>query len=163
MKKTRIIVSIFLIMISSCVSKKEYTNLENSLMEKNKELATAVLDLDFSTDGILLKEQKNADLEHEIDNLKTEAAENAEILEQTVLSHKFENNGKALQLEDLQTRNAKLKRISFSLNRKNMALKISGDALIKKYDSLAQDNTPLKEKGYVTFVCPLEMKEGARE
>ncbi|MFQ3182807.1 MAG: hypothetical protein ACI9Z4_002421 [Polaribacter sp.] len=163
MKKTRIIASIFLIIISSCVSKKEYTSLENSLMEKNKELATVVLDLDFSADGILLREQKNAALESKINNLKSEAAENAEILEQTVLSHKIENNGNALQVKDLQTSNAKLKKTSYSLNSRNMALKVSGDALIKKYDSLVQDNIPIEKKGYVTFVCPLEMKEGARE
>lgn len=163
MKKIQIIASIFLIIISSCVSKKEYTSLENSLMEKNKELATAVLDLDFSADGLLLNEQKNAALVSEINSLKTEAAENAEIFEETVRSHKIENNGKILQVKDLQTSNAKLKGTSFSLNRKNMALKVSGDALIKKYDSLAQENIPLKEKGYITFACPLEMKEGARE
>jgi hypothetical protein len=163
MKKTQIIASIFLIMISSCVSKKEYTSLENNLMEKNRALTTAVLDLDFSADDLLLEEQKNAALEREINNLKTEVVEDAEILEHIVLSHKIENNGKTLEVENLQTSNAKLKRASFSLNRKHMALKVSGDALIKKYDSLVQDTTPIKEKGYVTFVCPLEMKEGERE
>ena len=69
MKKLLALTTIFVLLLSSCVSKKKYTDLQNANNNTNKELTAANADLGTSSSDLSKEQAKNAALEDKIDYL----------------------------------------------------------------------------------------------
>jgi chemotaxis protein MotB len=69
MKKLIALTSICVLLLSSCVSKKKYTDLQNANNDTNQELATAKSDLGTSSNDLSKEQAKTAALEDKIDYL----------------------------------------------------------------------------------------------
>lgn len=95
MKKLIALSTICVLLLSSCVSKKKYTDLQNANNDTNTELATAKTDLNSSSNDLAKEQAKNAALEDKIDYLLKGNEKTLEFVDNlTVISKSASDNVK---------------------------------------------------------------------
>lgn len=95
MKKLIALTSICVLLLSSCVSKKKYTDLQNANNETNQELTSAKSDLSNSSNDLSKEQAKNVALEDKIDYLLKGNEKTLEFVDNlTVISKSASDNVK---------------------------------------------------------------------
>ncbi len=119
MKKLIALTTICVLLLSSCVSKKKYTELQNANNATNQELSTAKSDLSNSSNDLSKEQAKTAALEDKIDYLLKGNEKTLEFVDNlTVISKSASENVKAT-IEQLGKKDEYIKQIQNANSRRD--------------------------------------------
>ncbi|MDG1804159.1 OmpA family protein [Flavicella sp.] len=153
MKKLIALSTICVLLLSSCVSKKKYTDLQNANNDTNQELATAKTDLNASSSELEKEQAKNAALEDKIDYLLKGNEKTLEFVDNlTVISKSASENVKET-LEQLGKKDEYIKHIQ-NANSKRDSINLAVAFNLKKVldDGLNDEDIQVNIEKTVVYI-----------
>ena len=153
MKKLLALTSIFVLLLSSCVSKKKYTDLQNANSSTNKELTAAISNLGTSSSDLSKEQAKNAALEDKIDYLLKGNERTLEFVDNLTVISKSASNNITETLAQLGKKDEYIQHIQ-NANSKRDSINLAVAFNLKKVlnDGLNDDDIQISIEKTVVFI-----------
>ena len=153
MKKLLALTTIFVLLLSSCVSKKKYTDLQNANNNTNKELTAANADLGTSSSDLSKEQAKNAALEDKIDYLLKGNERTLEFVDNLTVISKSASNNITETLAQLGKKDEYIQHIQ-NANSKRDSINLAVAFNLKKVlnDGLNDDDIQISIEKTVVFI-----------
>lgn len=153
MKKLIALFSICTLLLTSCVSKKKYTDLQNANNDTNQELATAKNDLGASSNELAQEKAKNAALEDKIDYLLKGNEKTLEFVDNLTVISKSASENVAETLNQLSKKDEYIKHIQ-SVNSKRDSINLAVAFNLKKVldDGLNDEDIQVNIEKTVVYI-----------
>lgn len=153
MKKLIALFSICTLLLTSCVSKKKYTDLQNANNETNQELATAKTDLGSSSNELAQEKAKNAALEDKIDYLLKGNEKTLEFVDNLTVISKSANDNVTETLNQLSKKDEYIKQIQ-NANSKRDSINLAVAFNLKKVldDGLNDEDIQVNIEKTVVYI-----------